>query len=79
MQSGPTQPPLPNLPDSGPHADGAREVKEPLQVRIPTSVKRRFKAFAAMEGKEPHELFVEVWDFFEKAHKRPGSPNPGVE
>jgi aldehyde dehydrogenase family protein len=34
--------------------------KEPLQVRIPTPVKRRFKAQAAMRGMEPNELFVEV-------------------
>lgn len=40
--------------------------KEPLQVRIPTAVKRRFKAHAAMLGLEPNELFVEVWDHYER-------------
>ncbi len=39
--------------------------KEPLQVRIPGAVKRRFKAHAAMRGMEPNELFVEVWEQYE--------------
>ncbi len=43
-----------------------QEEKEPLQVRIPASVKRRFKTFAAMQGLEPNELFVEVWQHYEK-------------
>ncbi len=42
--------------------------KEPLQVRIPVLVKRRFKSRAAMMGREPHELFVEVWAFYEAHH-----------
>ena len=40
--------------------------KEPLQVRIPTAVKRRFKAHAAMLGLQPNELFCEVWDHYER-------------
>ena len=43
--------------------------KEPLQVRIPVSVKRRFKSFAALKGIEPNELFVEVWAFYEAGLK----------
>ena len=39
--------------------------KEPLQVRIPVAVKRRFKSHAAARGLEPHELFVEVWAQYE--------------
>jgi hypothetical protein len=39
--------------------------KEPLQVRIPVAVKRRFKSHAALRGMEPHELFVEVWERYE--------------
>lgn len=34
--------------------------KEPLQARIPGSVTRRFKAYAALRGMEPNDLFVEV-------------------
>jgi len=40
--------------------------KEPLQVRIPSTVKRRFKAQAAILGMEPNQLFVEVWDHYER-------------
>ena len=40
--------------------------KEPLQMRIPVVVKRRFKAHAAMRGLEPNELFVEVWNHYER-------------
>jgi hypothetical protein len=43
--------------------------KEPLQVRIPVTVKRRFKSYAALKGIEPHELFVEVWAFYEAGLK----------
>jgi hypothetical protein len=39
--------------------------KEPLQVRIPVAVKRRFKSHAALRGLDPHELFVEVWERYE--------------
>ncbi len=38
--------------------------KEPLQIRIPAAVKRKFKAQAAMQGIEPNELFVQVWDHY---------------
>ncbi len=56
---------------AGPHrrsgrthgADPAPEMsKEPLRVRIPTPVKRQFKAAAAMRGLEPNDLFVEFWE-----------------
>lgn len=40
--------------------------KEPLQVRIPTAVKRAFKSTAALRGMEPNELFVEVWNHYEQ-------------
>lgn len=42
--------------------------KEPLQVRIPGSVKRRFKAHAALRGMEPNELFVEVWEHYQRTN-----------
>ena len=42
--------------------------KEPLQVRIPRDVKRRFKAHAALRGIEPNELFVEIWEQYERVH-----------
>jgi hypothetical protein len=42
--------------------------KEPLQIRIPTDIKRRFKAAAALRGLEPNELFVEVWEQYEREH-----------
>lgn len=44
--------------------------KEPLQVRIPVSVKRKFKSHAALKGIEPHELFCEIWSFYEAALAR---------
>jgi hypothetical protein len=46
----------------------AAETKEPLQLRIPTIVKRRFKAHAALRGMEPNELFVEIWNDYEASH-----------
>jgi hypothetical protein len=46
----------------------AEFAKEPLQIRIPRAVKRRFKAYAAMRGIEPNELFVEMWEHFERRH-----------
>lgn len=46
---------------------GQGEGKEPLQVRIPLAVKRRFKSHAAMRGIEPNELFVEVWHHYENS------------
>jgi hypothetical protein len=42
--------------------------KEPLQVRIPTPIKRAFKSRAALRGLEPNELFVEVWEHYERTH-----------
>lgn len=42
------------------------EEKEPLQVRIPVRVKRRFKAAAALRGIDPNVLFVEVWEHYER-------------
>ncbi|MBY0337330.1 MAG: hypothetical protein K2X11_11995 [Acetobacteraceae bacterium] len=61
------QPRLPNLPTTGEDTGRQADTKEPLQVRIPVAVKRRFKAHAAMHGKEPNQLFVEVWEFYERA------------
>lgn len=49
--------------------------KEPLQVRIPVGIKRAFKARAAIEGMEPHELFVEVWKYYAERH--PTVPGQG--
>jgi hypothetical protein len=61
---------LPPTPEEAEMAAG----KQPLQVRIPVGVKRRFKALAAMRGLEPHELFVEVWQFYERHQgKGPGA------
>jgi hypothetical protein len=53
------------LPDR-PKAASSEGPKEPLQVRIPRDIKRRFKAHAAMRGLAPHELFVEVWEYYER-------------
>ena len=47
------------------------EGKEPLQVRIPVSVKRQFKSRAALRGLEPNELFCEVWAYYEAHHGAP--------
>ena len=44
----------------------ADRAKEPLQVRIPAHIKRRFKAHAALRGLEPNELFVEVWNHYQR-------------
>ena len=42
---------------------------EPLQVRIPRSVKRQFKAHAAMNGFLPtHQLFVKVWEHYQRTN-----------
>jgi hypothetical protein len=50
------------------HPSRGVEQKEPLQVRIPTRIKRRFKARAAMRGIEPNALLVELWEFYEAHH-----------
>lgn len=49
-----------------PRFPGGAAGKEPLQVRIPTNVKRAFKSQAALRGMEPNELFVEVWEYYER-------------
>jgi hypothetical protein len=54
---------------SAPGGGPGLAAKEPLQVRIPVSIKRRFKSFAALKGIEPNELFVEVWAFYEAGLK----------
>lgn len=51
-----------------PRPASASTAKEPLQVRIPVVVKRRFKAHAALQGIEPNELFVQVWAHYEATH-----------
>lgn len=53
-------------PIAGPDAQVV--AKEPLQVRIPATVKRRFKAHAALRGIEPNQLFVEMWEQYERSH-----------
>jgi hypothetical protein len=62
----------------GSSASGAGHGREPLQIRIPTAVKRRFKAHAALRGLEPHQLFVEVWDHYEATHAVPSQGNARV-
>jgi hypothetical protein len=52
-----------------PRSGGAVLEKEPLQVRIPVSVKRRFKSYAALRGIEPNTLFVEIWEHYESSYK----------
>lgn len=49
---------------------GSPAKKEPLQVRIPTAIKRRFKSHAALMGVEPNELFVKVWEHYESSQSR---------
>lgn len=55
-----------------PPASGGSE-KEPLQVRIPTGVKRAFKSLAALRGIEPNALFVEVWEHYERTGPKSGT------
>ncbi len=57
-----------NLPAPIGGDEAARMGKEPLQVRIPGGLKRRFKAHAAMRGIEPNELFVEMWEHYQRTH-----------
>jgi len=42
--------------------------KEPLQIRLPARIKREFKALAALRGIDPNELFVEVWQHYERTN-----------
>jgi len=51
-----------------PEPPAAGDRKEPLQVRIPVDIKRRFKALAAIRGQEPNELFVELWVYYQATH-----------
>lgn len=58
--------------DSVPKRPAAAPVgKEPLQVRIPVTIKRAFKSQAALRGLEPNELFVEVWEHYERTRLQP--------
>jgi hypothetical protein len=57
-----------NITNTDAHDHDCSSGKEPLQVRIPIDVKRRFKAKAAMLGIEPNQLFVEMWEMYEKAN-----------
>ena len=57
------------VPVPAPGSFGKVGGKEPLQVRIPVSVKRRFKSHAALLGMEPNELFVVVWERYEAVLK----------
>ena len=52
--------------------------KEPLQVRIPVTVKRRFKSHAALRGMEPNELFVEVWERYEASLASEATKDGGI-
>lgn len=52
--------------------------KEPLQVRIPVTVKRRFKSHAALRGMEPNELFVLVWEHYEASLKSEAVRDGGI-
>ena len=52
--------------------------KEPLQVRIPVAVKRRFKSHAALRGLEPNELFVELWEQYEATLPRDAAGKQGT-
>jgi hypothetical protein len=52
--------------------------KEPLQVRIPVAVKRRFKSHAALRGMEPNELFVVVWEHYEEGLKSEAIRDGGI-
>jgi hypothetical protein len=52
--------------------------KEPLQVRIPVTVKRRFKSYAALRGMEPNELFVLVWEHYEASLKSEVAGDGGI-
>jgi hypothetical protein len=52
--------------------------KEPLQVRIPVAVKRRFKSHAALRGMEPNELFVEVWERYEASLASDATKDGGI-
>ena len=38
-------------------------------MRIPVAVKRAFKSAAALRGMEPNQLFVEVWDHYERTFR----------
>ena len=49
-------------------AEAIASSKEPLQVRIPQDLKRRFKAHAAIQGMTSNELFVKVWEHYERTH-----------
>jgi hypothetical protein len=40
--------------------------KEPLQVRIPKVVKRRFMSHAGLCGLKANELFVKIWEYYEE-------------
>jgi len=59
-----------------PATSGADNSKEPLQIRIPTAIKRRFKAHAALRGLEPNKLFVEVWDHYEATRAATNHESP---
>jgi len=65
----PHSPSLPRAHSSGAPTNPNKGSKEPLQVRLPQDVKRRFKAHAAMRGIAPHELFVEVWEHYERTRR----------
>ena len=60
-----------------PATPGMGDAREPLQVRIPTAVKRRFKAHAALRGLQPHQVFVEMWHHYVAARAKVTQESPG--
>jgi hypothetical protein len=60
------------------HTAGEVVEKEPLQVRIPVGVKRRFKSHAALRGMAPNELFVEVWERYEASLAPEATKDEGI-
>jgi hypothetical protein len=44
------------------------KAKEPLQIRLPVSVKRKFTAHAVLRGLDLNEQFQEVWEHYEQTY-----------
>ena len=57
----------PGTTNAGNRPKAAGADKQPLQIRIPGDIKRRFKAHAAIRGMDPNQLFVEVWEHYERS------------
>lgn len=63
---------------AGTRPKATRADKQPLQVRIPGDIKRRFKAHAAIRGMEPNQLFVEVWEHYERSRATAADGSMGL-